>query len=57
MAELRVPSELSLMRSGVVLVLNLAGSGFAEVVGEAQEDEVTFSGLRRREGVTGGLNS
>ena len=30
--------------------------GEAEVVDEAEEDDI-FSGLRRREGVTGGLNS
>lgn len=63
--EVRVPSELSLMRSGVVVVLlvlvelrldGLGLGGGAESVDEAEDVDI-LSGLRRLEGVTGGLNS
>lgn len=63
--ELRVPSEWSLMRSGEVVVLvldvllrldGLGLAGGAKSVNEAEDVDI-LSGLRRLEGVTGGLNS
>ena len=56
MAELRVPSEVSLIRSGVVLWLLPEPSFGGETIDAAEEDE-DCSGFRRRDGVTGGLNS